>query len=268
MSPAPEQGALVAGSAVVTGGGSGIGRAIAEALARGGAPVAVMDLLPDGGKDTVNAITRAGGRALFFEGDVSRWDDVDQTVGAAVRELGPLGILVNAAGILDGYATADELSPVVWERVIAIDLSGTFYGARRALAEMLPRERGRIVNIASVAGLVGDGGGAAYVAAKHGVVGLTRRMATTYAARGITVNAICPGPIATGLRPNSARIIGADAPPMRGIGGDEAAIRAVVPAGRRGTVEEIAAAACFLASEAAAYITGHALVIDGGWTAR
>ena len=259
---------IVQGSAVVTGGGSGIGRAIAEMLARAGAPVAVVDLLPDGAKETVTRIQRAGGRAVAVEADVSRWGDVDRAVGATVAELGPLGIMVNAAGILDGYATADELSPEVWERVIAIDLTGTFFGAKRALAEMLPRGGGRIVNIASVAGLVGDGGGAAYVSAKHGVVGLTRRMATTYAARGITVNAICPGPIATDLRPNSTRIIGAGAPVMRGIGGDEAAIRAVVPAERRGTVEEVAAAAAYLVSESAAYVTGQTLVIDGGWTAR
>jgi NAD(P)-dependent dehydrogenase (short-subunit alcohol dehydrogenase family) len=260
--------ALVGGAAVVTGGGSGIGRAIALALAREGAPVAVVDLFAEGGKETTAAIANAGGRAVFLEADVSRWDNVDRVMTAAVKELGGLGILVNGAGILDGYATADELSPEVFERVIAINLTGTFFAAKRALAEMLPHGRGRIVNLASVAGLVGDGGGAAYVASKHGVVGLTRRMATTYADRGITVNAICPGPIATGLRPNSARILGAGAPPMRGIGGDEAAIRAIVPAGRRGTVEEIAAAAVFLASEAAAYITGHTLVIDGGWTAR
>lgn len=259
---------LVGGSAVVTGGGSGIGRAIALALARDGAPIAVVDLIPEAAKQTVELIAAAGGRAVALDADVSRWDDVDRVVGAAVRDLGPLGIMVNAAGILDGYATADELAPVVWERVIAINLSGTFYGAKRAIAEMLPAGRGRIINIASTAGLVGDGGGAAYVASKHGVVGLTRRMATTYASRGVTVNAICPGPIATGLRPNSTRILGADAPPMRGIGGDEAAIRAVVPAERRGTVEEIAAAASFLASEAAGYITGHTLTVDGGWTAR
>ena len=259
---------IVPGSAVVTGGGSGIGRAIAETLAREGAPVAVVDLLPDGAKETVARIQGAGGKAIAVEADVSRWADVDRTVGAAVAELGPLAIMVNAAGILDGYATADELSPEVWERVIAIDLTGTFFGAKRALTEMLPTGRGRIVNIASVAGLIGDGGGAAYVSAKHGVVGLTRRMATTYADRGITVNAICPGPIATGLRPNSVRIIGAGAPPMRGIGGDEAAIRAVVPAGRRGTVEEVAAAAAYLVSESASYVTGQTLVIDGGWTVR
>lgn len=260
--------ALVSGVAVVTGGGSGIGRAIAEALAREGAPIAVLDLQPDGGKETVAAVQSRGGKALFVQCDVSRWDDVDRGVAASVSGLGLLGIMVNAAGILDGYATADELTPDVFERVIAINLTGTFFGAKRALAEMLPQGRGRIVNIASVAGLVGDGGGAAYVASKHGVVGLTRRMATTYASRGITVNAICPGPIATGLRPNSAKILGAGAPPMRGIGGDEAAIRAIVPAERRGTVEEIAAAACYLASDAAAYVTGHTLVIDGGWTAR
>ena len=175
---------------------------------------------------------------------------------------------MNAAGILDGYARVDELTPAVFERVVAINLTGTFHGCKRALAEMAPRGAGRIVNIASVAGLIGDGGGPAYVASKHGVVGLTRVLAATHAAQGVTVNAICPGPIATSLRQNSTRILGTGAPVMRGIGGDEAAIKAVTPAGRRGTVEEIAAAACYLASEEAAYVTGHTLVIDGGWTAR
>jgi NAD(P)-dependent dehydrogenase (short-subunit alcohol dehydrogenase family) len=259
---------LVGGSAFVTGGGSGIGRAIAVALAAAGAPVAVFDLLPDGGKDTVQAIEAKGGRACFVSGDVSRWADVDGAVAAAVGRLGPLSIMVNGAGILDGYARADELTPAVFERVVAINLTGTFLCAKRALVEMLPRSAGRIVNIASVAGLIGDGGGPAYVASKHGVVGLTRVLAATHAAQGITVNAICPGPIATGLRQNSTRILGAGAPAMRGIGGDDAAVRAMIPAGRRGTVEEIAAAVCYLASEEAAYVTGHTLVIDGGWAAR
>jgi NAD(P)-dependent dehydrogenase (short-subunit alcohol dehydrogenase family) len=125
-----------------------------------------------------------------------------------------------------------------------------------------------VINMASVAGLIGGGGGPAYVASKHGVVGLTRQVAVSCAGRGVTVNAICPGPIQTGLRPNSTRILGADAPPMRGVGGDPAAVRAVVPAGRWGTVEEVAAAACYLASDTAAYVTGHTLVIDGGWSAQ
>jgi NAD(P)-dependent dehydrogenase (short-subunit alcohol dehydrogenase family) len=199
---------------------------------------------------------------------VSRWDDVDRAVGAAVRELGALAILVNAAGILDGYQPATDMVPAVWERVIGINLTGTFFGCKRALAEMLPRGRGRIINIASVAGLVGSGGGPAYTASKHGVVGLTKQLAITCAARGVTVNAIGPGAIQTGLRANSTRILGADAPEMRGVGGDEAAIRAVTPAGRRGTLDEVAAAAGYLASEEANYVTGHTLVIDGGWTAQ
>jgi NAD(P)-dependent dehydrogenase (short-subunit alcohol dehydrogenase family) len=259
---------LVPGSAIVTGGGSGIGRAIAEALARDGAAVAVVDLLPEGGKDAVAAIAAAGGRATFVAADVSRWEDVDRAVGAAVRELGPLGIMVNAAGILDGYAPADEMTPAVFERVIAINLTGTFFGAKRALAELVPRGRGRIVNIASTAGLGGTGGGPAYVASKHAVVGLTRQLAISYAERGVTVNAVCPGVVATDLRVNSTRILGDAAPVMRGIGGDDAAMRAITPAGRRGTVEEIAAAVRFLAGEQAGYITGHALAIDGGWRAR
>jgi NAD(P)-dependent dehydrogenase (short-subunit alcohol dehydrogenase family) len=176
--------------------------------------------------------------------------------------------VVNAAGILDGYQPIEDMAPELFERLIAINLTGTFFGMKRALAEMLPRGAGRVINIASVAGLIGGGGGPAYVASKHGVVGLTRQVAVGCAGRGVTVNAICPGPIQTGLRANSTRILGTVAPPMRGVGGDPAAVRAVVPAGRWGTVEEVAGAACYLASDGAAYVTGHTLVIDGGWTAQ
>src|SRR6185436_17843942 len=260
--------AIVPGTAIVTGGGSGIGRAIAEACAARGAPVALVDVLADGGREAADAIEKSGGRAVFLEGDVSRWADVDRAVTEAVRILGPLGIMVNAAGILDGYTPADQMTPAVWERVVAIDLTGTFWGCKRALADLLPAGRGRIINIASVAGLVGSGGGPAYNAAKHGVVGLTRQLAITYAGRGVTVNAICPGAIKTALRANSARILGADAPVMAGgVGASDDAIRAVTPAGRRGTLAEVAAAAVYLAGEDAAYVTGQTLVIDGGWTA-
>jgi NAD(P)-dependent dehydrogenase (short-subunit alcohol dehydrogenase family) len=259
---------LVNGCAIVTGGGSGIGRAIAQALAAAGAPVAIVDLFPEGAKESVGLISSAGGKATFVQADVSTWRDVDAAVGAAVRELGPLGILVNAAGILDGYAPVDELTPAVWERVIAINLGGTFYGCKRALAEMVPRGAGRIINIASVAGMVGSGGGPAYTASKHGVVGLTRQLAITHADKGITVNAIGPGAVQTGLRANTVKILGSDAPVMRGIGGDDAAVRAITPAGRRGTLEEVAATAVFLASQGASYVTGHTLMVDGGWIAR
>jgi NAD(P)-dependent dehydrogenase (short-subunit alcohol dehydrogenase family) len=258
---------LVSGCAVVTGGGSGIGRAIGQALAAAGAPVALIDVTADA-KEAAEAIRANGGRATTLVADVARWEDMDTAVAAAVRELGPLGVMVNAAGVLDGYAPVEEITPALWTKVITINLTGTFFGCKRALAEMLPAGRGRIINIASVAGLVGSGGGPAYTASKHGVVGLTRQLAITYADRGVTVNAICPGAIATNLRANSTRILGADAPTMRGIGGDPAKVAAITPAGRYGTLDEIAASAVYLASEAASYVTGHTLVVDGGWTAR
>ncbi|MCC7370603.1 MAG: SDR family oxidoreductase [Chloroflexi bacterium] len=258
---------LVPGAALITGGGSGIGRAVALALAGEGAPIAILDLRPTGGEETVGLIEAAGGRAAYVPADVRHWDEVDRAFAEAVAAVGPLGIVVNAAGILDGYAQADAVAPAVWDRVIGINLTGTFWGCKRALDELLPRG-GRIINIASTAGLVGDGGGPAYVASKHGVVGLTRQLAVAYAERGVTVNAICPGPIATPLRANSTQILGADAPPMGGIGGDPSRVRAIVPAGRYGTVEEIAALIVFLASIEAGYITGQTQVIDGGWTAR
>ena len=162
-------------------------------------------------------------------------------------------------------------------RVAAADIdettakeTGVFLGCKRAIAEMLPRGRGRVINMASVAGLNGTGGGAAYVAAKHGVVGLTRQMAVTYSARGITVNCICPGPILTGLRQHSQQILGPDVPDMsgRGVAVNDDQIRGLVPVGRRGTVEDIASAVCYLASDEAGYITGHAMVVDGGWRAK
>jgi NAD(P)-dependent dehydrogenase (short-subunit alcohol dehydrogenase family) len=256
--------------AVVTGAGSGIGRAIALALAARGASVAVVDLDADTAKETAEQIAAANGRAEPFQCDTSKAIDLDRAVDVAVRALGPLEIMVNNAGILDGYFDVDEMDEALWRRVIDIDLTGVFLGAKRALAEMLPRGRGRIVNMASVAGLNGTGGGAAYVAAKHGVIGLTRQMAVAYSSRGVTINAVCPGPILTNLRKHSQAILGPDIPDMsgRGVAVSDEQVRAIVPAGRRGTVEDIASAVCYLASDDASYITGHALVVDGGWRAR
>jgi NAD(P)-dependent dehydrogenase (short-subunit alcohol dehydrogenase family) len=255
---------------VVTGAGSGLGRAIARGLAARGACVAAVDLDEASARETAAAIDKAGGRALALQADTSRSGDVDRAVAAAVKALGPLDIMVNNAGILDGYFDAHEMDEQVWRRVIDIDLTGVFLGAKRALQEMLPRGSGRIINIASVAGLNGTGGGVAYVAAKHGVVGLTRQMAVAYSARGITINAVCPGPILTGLRQHSQQILGAGVPDMsgRGIAVSDEQVRAIVPAGRRGTAEDVAAAVCYLASDEASYVTGHTLVVDGGWRAR
>jgi NAD(P)-dependent dehydrogenase (short-subunit alcohol dehydrogenase family) len=256
--------------AVVTGAGSGIGRAIALMLAARGASVAAVDLDAASAEETAGQVAAAGGRAAAFQADTSVSADVDRAVSGAVSRLGPLDIMVNNAGVLDGYFNVDEMSEALWRRVIDIDLTGVFLGCKRAVQEMLPRGRGRIVNMASVAGLNGTGGGAAYIAAKHGVVGLTRQMAVVYSARGITVNAVCPGPILTELRRHSQAILGPGVPDMsgRGIAVSEEQVRAVVPAGRRGTADDVASAVCYLASDEAGYVTGHAMLVDGGWRAK
>lgn len=255
--------------AVVTGAGSGLGRGIAQMLAARGAAVTAIDLDGATAKETAQLIAAAGGRAAGYAADVSRAADIDRAVTAAVRELGPLEIMVNNAGILDGYFNVDEMDENLWRRVIDIDLTSVFLGCKRALKEMLPRGRGRIVNMASVAGLNGTGGGPAYIAAKHGVVGITRQMAVVYSSRGITVNCVCPGPILTGLRQHSQAILGPGVPDMsgRGVAVSDEQVRGLVPAGKRGTIDDVAAAVCYLASDEAGYVTGHSLVVDGGWRA-
>jgi len=256
--------------AVVSGAGSGIGRAAASVLAARGAAVAAIDIDEAAAQETARVISEAGGRAMGYGADVADAKALDRAVSAAIRDLGALEMMFNNAGILDGYFNVDELNEAAWRRVIDIDLTGVFLACKRALAEMLPAGRGRIVNMASVAGIGGTGGGAAYIAAKHGVVGLTRQMAVTYAPRGLRVNCICPGAIPTGLRAHSQSILGPDVPDMsgRGVAVNDDQVRALVPAGTRGTVEDIAEAVCWLLSDAAAYVNGHALVVDGGWRAK
>ncbi|MCG6876745.1 MAG: SDR family oxidoreductase [Betaproteobacteria bacterium] len=256
--------------AMVTGAGSGIGRATACLLAARGAAVAAVDIDGATARETARMITAAGGRGAGYEADVSKAAEIDAAMASAVRDLGPLRIMVNNAGILDGYFDVDELEEATWRRVLDFDLTGAFLGCKRALREMLPAGQGRIVNMASVAGLNGTGGGAAYIAAKHGVVGLTRQMAVVYAARGIRVNCVCPGAIPTGLRAHSQTLLGPGIPDIsaRGVAVSDAQVRALVPAGERGTVEDIAGAVCWLVSDEARYVNGHALVVDGGWRAK
>ena len=258
------------GLAIVTGAGAGIGRACAERLARSGFAVAAVDLDLSSARDTADLITKAGGRGGGYRADTSIAAELDAAISAAVGDLGPLEVMFNNAGILDGYFNVDDMDESVWRRVIDIDLTGVFLGCKRALREMLPRQRGRIINMASVAGLNGTGGGAAYIAAKHGVVGLTKQMAVAYGARGITVNCVCPGAIPTSLRAHSQSILGPGVPDMsgRGVVVNEDQVRALVPAGVKGTVEDVAAAVAFLASPEASYINGHSLVVDGGWRAK
>ena len=256
--------------AAVTGAGSGLGQAIGKQLAADGFAVAAIDLDAAAARATAQQIEKAGGRAAGYQADVSRAAELDQAVTAAIAELGALEVMVNNAGILDGYFDVDEMDEALWRKVLDIDLTGVFLGSKRALREMLPQKRGRIVNMSSVAGLNGTGGGAAYIAAKHGVIGLTRQMAVQYGARGIRANCVCPGAIPTGLRAHSQAILGPGVPDMsaRGMAVSDEMVRALVPVGVRGTPEDIAVAVSFLASDSADCINGHTLVVDGGWRAK
>jgi NAD(P)-dependent dehydrogenase (short-subunit alcohol dehydrogenase family) len=257
--------------AVVTGAGSGNGLAIATRYAREGAAVAIGELAEPRGEAAEAEIVRAGGRAIFVPTDVRDPDAVDRLISETVQQLGRLDVLVNNAGVLDGYATCLETSLELFEQVMSINVGGVFLGCKRALAEMLPRGYGKIINIASVAGLVAGGGGTTYTMSKHAVVGLTRQLALEYGPRGIRSNAVCPGPIATSLRQTSMEILGATAPEMStaGVGAlPPARFREIVPLGVRGSAEDIAAAAAFLASPESDYMNGSTLVIDGGWTAH
>jgi NAD(P)-dependent dehydrogenase (short-subunit alcohol dehydrogenase family) len=255
--------------AIVTGAGSGNGLAIAHAFASEGAAVAIGEYSGERGEAAARSI-QASGEALFVQTDVRRWADVDHLVSETIAQFGRLDIMVNNAGVLDGYATCLETSLELFDEVLAINLRGTFFGCKRALAEMVPTGYGKIVNIASAAGLVAEGGGTAYTSSKHAVVGLTRQVACEYGPAGIRTNAICPGPIATNLRETSREILGSGAPDMsRGLGtSSPERLRSIVPLGIRGSPEDVARAAVFLASADSDYVNGHMLLVDGGWTAH
>lgn len=248
--------------ALVPGAGSGIGRATSLEMAQHGAKVVVADVDEDGGRETVDSIEKAGGEAIFVRADVSSSTDVQALVGATVRAYGRLDCAVNNAGIggtsRDGrrYAT-HECPEEVWARILTVNLTGVFLCLKHEIAQMLEQGGGAIVNIASIAGLVG-GFGTPYVASKHGVVGVTKNIALEYARQGIRVNAVCPGVVET---PMVAAAFGATP-------GLEERWREVEPIGRFAAPSEIAAAVTWLCSDAASFVTGVALPVDGGWTAQ
>jgi NAD(P)-dependent dehydrogenase (short-subunit alcohol dehydrogenase family) len=242
--------------AFVTGAGSGMGRTTALAFAREGAAVAAADIAEHGSQETVRMIEEGGGQALAVHCDVSRADDVKAALGRSVDAFGKLDIAFNNAGIEQPLRATAELTEEEWDRIIAINLRGVFVCMKYEIPLMLEQGAGAIVNTSSGAGVKGFADQAAYTAAKHGVIGLTRSAALDYAPFNIRVNAICPGIIDTEMM-------------QRFTGGTAAGRDRVIaqePIGRMGTPDEIAAAALWLCSDAASFVVGHALVVDGGQT--
>lgn len=244
--------------AIVTGGATGIGLAVSRQLAADGAAIVIGSRGRERGEAETAALVASGARAMFVPTDVTRSAEVDALVAATVDAFGSLDILVNNSGIEepeDGSGPSEE----GWDRLFAVNVKGTWLGCRAALPHLL-RSKGAIVNVASMAGLVGVAGGTGYAASKAAVVSLTRSLALAHAELGVRVNSVCPGPIMTDMT-----LAEWDA-----VGGPEEGLKralAVLPVRRIGEPEEVARLVAFLASDAAAFITGANVAIDGGKTA-
>jgi NAD(P)-dependent dehydrogenase (short-subunit alcohol dehydrogenase family) len=244
---------------LVTGAGSGIGRGIARRFAAEGASLALSDIGEAGLQETAALIEEVGGQSISVVGDVAVRADAERMVEAAVSGFGRLDIVVNNAGISGSrQATLAHLTPdEEWERVMAVNVSGVFRVASAAIRQMLAQGSGTIINIASAAGFVPFPARAAYNASKGAVIAFTRALALDYAPNHIRVNAICPGMVETAM--TRWRL---DVPELR------QQVLDMTPWGRIGQTEDIASAAVYLASDEADFVTGHMLVIDGGWTIK
>ncbi len=244
--------------ALVTGASSGIGRATALAFAELGAKVCVADINIEGGNETVKLIEKAGGKAFFVKCDISKAVEVKAMVGAVVKKFGRLDFAHNNAGVEGKAASTADCTEENWDKTIGINLKGVWLCMKFEIPVMLKQGGGAIVNTSSVAGLIGFQGIPAYVASKHGIIGLTKTAALEYAKANIRVNVVCPGVIQT---PMIERFTA---------GNPEAKkqLIATTPMGRVGQPEEIANAVVWLCSDKASYVTGHALVADGGMTAQ
>ena len=251
-----EDGSYAGKVAFVTGAGTGIGRATALAFAREGASVVVSDISEQNVGDTARWIEELGGRALAVACDVTRSEDVKAALDQTIETFGRLDVAFNNAGVENEAKAMAEVTEEEWDRIVSINLRGVFLGMKYEIPVMLKQGGGVIVNTSSGAGVKGFPGGAAYVAAKHGVVGLSKSAALDYAASNIRINAICPEITDTEMM---QRFSG-------GTPEGRAAVIAQEPIGRMGTPEEISAAVVWLCSDAASFATGHAMVADDGQT--
>jgi len=243
---------------MVTGGASGIGLATSLAFAREGAQVVIADLQEQEEKKVADLIRREGGQAVFHACDVSQASQVRNVMNMILENFGRLDFACNDAGVEGATDLMGDKDEKEWSRIIGINLTGVYLCMKHQIPAMLRSGGGAIVNIASIAGLVGFGGMAAYVASKHGVVGLTKTVALDYAKQGIRVNAVCPGVIQT---PMIDRFVQGDPEKLAALASGE-------PMGRVGKPEEIASAVLWLCSPGSSFTTGHAMVVDGGWTAQ
>jgi len=243
--------------AIVTGAGSGMGRAMAREFHEQGASVVAVDIRGSAAGETA-ALVNDPDRSLAMAADVSDRDDVERVIAAVTARFGRVDLLCNNAGVLDDYTPAHETSDALWNRVIGVNLTGAFLFARAVVPAMMAQGKGVIINTASISSFVAGGGGAAYTASKHGVLGLTRQLAFDYGKHGVRVNAICPGAIHTGMTNHLLTPEGRNPHVDAAVAG--------TPAGRWGKPEEIAHLALFLASDDADFIHGAAFTADGGWT--
>lgn len=245
--------------AVVTGAGSGIGRACALAFSREGAKVVVADIAVENGEETVRQIVAAHGDATFILCDVAKAVDVNALMAITLKNYGRLDYACNNAGIGGPSMTSGDYREEDWRAVIDVNLTGAWLCMKYELPIMLRQGKGAIVNMASILGKVGFAAAPAYVAAKHGLIGLTQAAALEYATQNIRINAVCPGFIYTPLLEKAGMQSGSEL---------HIAISNLHPMKRMGTSQEIAEAVIWLCSDAASFITGHALMVDGGYTAQ
>ena len=244
---------------IVTGGGQGIGYAICLRFAREGSYIVIPDIDAGKAKKTCEAINEGGGTAIFLKTDVTKPIEVEEMINKAVKEFGKINILVNNAGNRS-ITPLTEISDEEWDSMIRLNLTSVFLCSQRAIP-YLEKEGGRIINISSIGGLAGFSNRASYCAAKAGVINLTRAMAIELASKKINVNCIAPGITLTPLTAHYATGLDSDSMAMR-------TMLNIIPLGRWGKPEDIAAAAVFLVSDEAEYITGITLPVDGGWSAR